>query len=302
MKILVTGSRGVLGHALQTIAQEYSEAEFIFSSSGSCDLTNIKQTCEYVQSLQPDAIMHLAAVSGGIKLSMDHPARLLRDNVLMTINILEAARICNVKKVLMTLSSGMYPPDAPLPLKETSLHDGPAHVSNYGYAYAKRLIEPAIKSYRYEYHMDVIGVVPNGIFGENDKYNENEATVLASLIERFCKNKDSTEPLLVWGDGQPFREFTYSKDMARAFMWCLINYSSDEIINVGTTEEHSVMDIAYMVADELGIDRKRIMFDTSKPSGVFRKSMDNSKFLKLSDFQFTPFKSALKQTVKSLQD
>ena len=92
MKILVTGSGGVLGHALQTIAQEYSEVEFIFSRSLSCDLTKIKQTYEYVESLQPDAIMHLAAVSGGVKLSMDHPAMLLRDNVLMTINILEASQ------------------------------------------------------------------------------------------------------------------------------------------------------------------------------------------------------------------
>jgi len=302
IKILITGGSALVGTAVKSIQNRYPESEFIFIGSKDCDLTNKDEVFTYIQKHKPEAIIHLAAVSGGIGLSTKYPATILRDNVLMNLYILEAARIFGVKKIVMTLSAGMYPTNAPKPIKEDYIHDGCPHNSNYSYAFAKRLIEPSIKAYRNEYVLNVIGLVPSGMFGENDNFNYNDATMVPSLIRRFYENKSGSKKISVWGDGSPLREYTYSKDIARIFMWCLYNYSDAQILNIGTAEEHSVKEIALMIAKILSIDRKRIEFDASKPKGIFRRSTDNSKFVQMSSFKYTPFKVGLERTIKWFRD
>ncbi len=297
-KIMVTGSSGVLGSGLKDIHKNYPESNFIFLTSKDCDLTNAKATLEIVKKYQPDAILHLAAVSGGIGLSMRHHASMLRDIVLMTFSVLEAAKLCDVKKTVMTLTTGMYPHNAPLPLNEVNIHYGYPHESNYGYSFGKRIIDPAIRAYREEFGINVIGLIPNGIFGEHDNFNYDDASMLPALIRRFYENRNNDSDIVVWGDGTPLREYTYSQDIARIFMWALENYDDTQCLNIGTTEENSIKDIAYMIADILGINRKRIVFDTTKPSGIYRKNTDNSCFVSLSKFKYTPFRVALEKTIK----
>ncbi len=296
--VLVTGSRGVAGSAVQATQGDYPSYRFIFASSKDCDLTRRDEVFSYVSQCKPDAILHLAAVSGGIGLSLKYPATVLRDNVLMNTYVLEAARTVGVKKTVMTLSTGMYPSNAPIPIREEYVHDGYPHPSNYGYSFAKRLVEPLVKAYRTEYGMSVIGLVPNGIFGENDNFNLDEANMTSALIRRFCEHRNDDTQIAIWGDGSPLREVTYSKDLARAYMWCLENYDDSQILHIGTTEEHSVREIAYMIADILAVARDRVTFDLSKPSGQLRKSTDNSRFLRLSGFRYTPFRVALENTIR----
>lgn len=297
-KILVTGASAVLGTAIQAISREYSSSEFVFLTSKDCDLTNTEKTLTEIDKYQPHAILHLAAVSGGIGLSMKYPATILRDNVIMTFSVLEAARKCGVKKTIMTLTTGMYPASAPLPLQEDYIHNGYPHESNYGSSFAKRLIDPALRAYREEYGMNVIGLVPSGIFGENDNFNYEDAPMVPSLIRRFYENRNNNSEITIWGDGTPLREYTYSKDLARIYMWALKNYDDKQILNIGTTEEISVAGIAYMIADIFKIDRKRIVFDTTKPKGIYRKNTDNTRFLSLSSFKYTPFREGLEKTVQ----
>lgn len=297
-KILVTGGSGLLGTGLQGIRTEYPNREFIFLSSRDCDLTKAEEVHRCVEAHNPDAIMHLAALSGGVQYSMKYPATLLRDNLLMNSNVLEATRIHNVKKTVMTLSTGMYPPKALNPLKEEYIHDGYPHESNYSYSFAKRLIDPSIKAYRAEYGMNVIGLISNGIFGENANFRQDESIMLAALIRRFYENKDSEAKIVIWGDGSPLREYTYSQDMARAFMWCIDHYNDSQILNVGSTEEHSVKETAYMIADILGVDRNRIEFDVSRPNGIYKKSTDNSRFLSISGFQYKSFRIGLEKSIE----
>jgi GDP-L-fucose synthase len=297
-KILVTGGTAVTGYAFNSIKQEYPNDEFKLIGSKDCDLTSKEQTFDFIKNYKPNAIIHLAALCGGIGLSAGYPADVLRENVIMNFNILDTAAKLNLEKVIMTLSAGMYPPTAPLPLKEEYIHEGDAHISNYGYSHAKRLIEPSIRAYRKQYGLNVIGLVPNGVFGENDNYNEEDATMLPTLIKRFYENKDKDTSLIIWGDGSPLREYTYSKDIARANMWCLDNYNDSQILNIGSIEERTVLEIAGMIADNFGIDKNRFTFDTSKPEGVFKKSTDNSKFVGLSGFKYTPFEEGLKNTIK----
>lgn len=287
----------MVGSAFDLLKGEYPDKEFVFSNSKLCNLTDFPAVVKHVESCRPDAIIHLAAVCGGVGLSMKYPATLLRDNVLMNINVLEAARLCGVKKTVMSLSTGMYPADAPNPILEEYIHNGYPHPSNYGYSFAKRLIDPAIKAYRAEYNLRVIGLIPNGIFGERNDYRYEYSTMLPALIRRFYENREGHSMLTVWGDGAPLREYTYANDFVRAYMWCLENYDDERIMHVGSTEEHSVKEIAYMVAEFLGIDKDRIEFDTSKPGGQLKKSTDNSKFVRLSNFKYTPFRTGLERTI-----
>jgi len=297
-KILVTGSSGVLGSALKYTSKNHSGRDFIFLKSQDCDLTDASKSLNIVKSTEPDAIIHLAAVSGGIGLGMKHQASLFRDNMLMTLNVLEAARKCKIRKTVIALSSGMYPPNATMPLNEDTIHEGYPHSSFYGYFFAKRMVDPAIRAYREEYGINVIGLIPNGIFGENDNYNFDDAPMLPSLIRRFYENRENDSEIVVWGDGTPLREYTYSKDIANAFMWALDNYDDEQCLNVGSIEENSISEIAFMISEILSIDKKRIIFDDTKPKGVFRKSTDNSRFLALSDFKYTSFRKALEKTIK----
>jgi GDP-L-fucose synthase len=296
-RILVTGGSGLLGHAIQAVAGDYPGASFTFIGSRDCDLTRLDDTVTLVRDVRPDAIIHTAAVAGGMQFSIDRPATLLRDNVLMNFHVVEAARLAGVRKTVMTLSTGMYPEHAPLPLKEEYIHDGEPHSSNYGYSFAKRLIEPTIRAYRREFGLQVIGLTTNGIFGEHGNFRPGESVMLAALIRRFYELRETTQPLVVSGDGSPLREYTYSRDLAHAFLWCLEHYDDARPIHVGSTHEHSVKDTAYMIAEGLGIDRRRIVFDTSKPNGILRKNTDNSRFIALSGFRYTPFREALAHTV-----
>ncbi|MDO8505603.1 MAG: NAD-dependent epimerase/dehydratase family protein [bacterium] len=296
-KILVTGSTCTIGGALQEIQSEYPERTFLFVSSKDCNLARLDEVSSCLKRTSPDAILHFAAVSGGIELSMNHPATLLRDNVLMNMNVMEAARMLCIKKTVMTLSTGMYPSDAPNPLKEEYMHNGYPHPSTYSYAFAKRLVDPMIKAYRKEYGMNVIGLIPNAIVGGRSNFSYSAATMVPALIRRFYENREGSEKLLVWGDGSPLREITYGDDIVRAFMWCLDNYNEEQVLNIGSTEEMSVKEVAYIIADIFKIDRSRIVFDATKPSGVLRKSTDNNKFIKLSNFSYTSIRETLQKTI-----
>jgi GDP-L-fucose synthase len=297
-KVLVTGSGGVLGEGLKAIADSIKECVFVFTTSKNLNLLRFDETVDFVRNLKPDYILHLAAVSGGVNLSINYPATLLRDNVMMNFNILEAARLCGVEKIVMTLSSGMYPEEASIPISESSIHMGAPHYSNYSYAYAKRLIEPSIAAYRKEYDMNVIGLVPNGIFGEHADFTNEGSAMWAALIRRFYENISTNENIVIWGNGTQLREHTYSQDMAKAFVWCMLNYNDEKIINVGSTEELSVKEISFLIAEYLNVDKTRIIFDDTKPKGIHRKGFDNSRFLKKSNFKFSPFNDGLKKTIK----
>jgi GDP-L-fucose synthase len=297
-KILVTGGTGLLGTGLRAIVSQYPERTFTFLSSRDCNLTKAEEVQHCVATHSPDAIIHFAALSGGVQYSTKYPATLLRDNLLMNSNVLEATRNNHVKKTVMTLSTGMYPPNALNPIKEEYIHDGYPHESNYSYSFAKRLIDPSIKAYRAEYGMNVIGLISNGIFGENANFRPEESIMLAALIRRFYENADKDTKIVIWGDGSPLREYTYSQDMARAFMWCLDHYDDSQILNIGSTEEYSVKETAYMIADILGVNRNRIEFDVSRPNGIYKKSTDNSRFLSLSGFQYTPFRVGLENAIE----
>lgn len=297
-KVLVTGSGAVTGSALKRLVVERGiDQRFRFTTTRDADLTDWRSTQTLLHQVRPDAIVHLAAVSGGIGLSARYQATLLRDNVLMTLNVLEGARQFEVQKVVMTLSAGAYPTEAPLPLSEDCLHDGNPAQNNYGSSFAKRLVDPAVRAYREEHGLRAVGLIPSGIFGEDDNFHPEHAPMLPSLIRRFCEGRAHDRPIEIWGDGTPRREYTYSGDIARIFLWALEHYEAAEPLNIGSTEELSVRQIAEQVAEATGVAPERIRFNPDKPNGVLRRTTDNSRFVAASAFEHMPFTEGLRRTV-----
>ncbi len=296
-RLLVTGSTGVLGAAFVGLAQSHADHEFVFADRRILDLTDARAVHDFVGREGIRRIIHLAAISGGIDLARRYPARILRDNVAMCFAVLDAAVAYRLDKVVLTLSSGMYPAEAPQPNTEKQIHEGLPHETAYSYAMAKRLMEPAIRAYRAEHSLDVIGLVPSGIYGPDDNYNPDDCTWIAGLVRRFCEWTPAAGDLSIWGDGSPLREITYAPDMARAYMWCLANHSSADLLNVGCGQAQTIRSVAMILARLCGVPEDRIRFDPSRARGIDRRVTDNSAFVALSGHRYTDLEAGLATTV-----
>ena len=294
--ILITGANGVLGNAFKRNEALFLDHKLVYTSGRECDLTSPKECQNIFDKFEPDFVFHLAAKSGGIGLSKNYQATLFRDNLLMSINIADNCVRKKVKKCIFTLSVGMYPEDSKLPIKENSNLTGKPHNSGTGYAYAKAIIEPLIETYSTQHKVNFIGVVPNGIYGPEDNFDPEHSAMLPSLIRKACLSKSNNEKFEVWGDGSPLRQYTFVDDYVYIYKWCLNNFNRPEIINIGTAEELSIDKIAKLICKSYQISPEKINYLTDKPKGIHRRPMDNSKFIKESDFRFTPLEEGIKKT------
>jgi GDP-L-fucose synthase len=299
-RILVTGGSAVAGDGLKSVVAkgEFPGREFLFPSSKELNLLDFESTKKFIAGWKPDAIIHFAAISGGVQLTLEHPASVMRDNISMNFNAIEAARLAGVRKVLVTLSAAMYPTGVPVPMKEESIHQGYPHESNYSYAFAKRLLDPVARAYHKEFGMEVVGITPGAIIGPRSSFNPKMSTAVPALIRRFYENREGNEPLVIWGDGTPIRQFTSDEDVGRIAMWFIDNYTDPQPLNMATPEETSIKDAAYMIAEFLKIDLERLTFDTSKPAGTYRQSVDSTKFIQLSNFKYAPTRETIRRTVE----
>ena len=295
-KILITGANGVLGNAFKRNKKLFLDYEIFYTSGREYDLTNPKECKNLFDKFEPNFVFHLAAKSGGIGFSKEYQATLFRDNLLMAINIADNCVRKKVKKCIFTLSVGMYPENSELPIKESSNLKGKPHPSGTGYAYAKAILEPLIETYSSQYNMNFIGLVPNGIYGPEDNFDPEHSAMLPSLIRKAFLSKSNNKPLEVWGDGSPLRQYTFVDDYVHIYKWCLDNFNRPEILNVGTYEELSIDNIAKLICKSLKIDSSNIKYLTNKPKGIFRRPMDNSKFIKESGFKFTSLEEGINKT------
>lgn len=285
-KILVTGGTGMLGQALR---KELPSA--IYASSKEADLRDGGQTENLFQHHNPEIVIHLAGRVGGIKANMDNLGEFFYENIMINSNVLECCRKYNVQKTLSVLSTCVYPDDATYPLTEEQIHSGRPHHSNYGYAYAKRMLDVQSRAYRQQFGCNYITIIPNNLFGIHDNFDLEDSHVIPAMIRKFYEARRDNSPVILWGDGTPLREFTYSGDMAKIILFLLENYNSPQPINVGSVEEHSIGKIADIISDIYNF-KGDIIWDTSGPPGQFRKPSSNSLLTELgwpqdgySDFQ-----------------
>jgi GDP-L-fucose synthase len=293
-KILVTGGNGLVG-------SEFIGDKYYNFSSKDYNLVDKNQT--YSLLLKGfDSVIHCAAKVGGIGANMRYKGEFFYDNVMMNTNIIEGARLCGVKNLVSFLSTCIFPDNVEYPLTESKIHMGSPHTSNDAYAYAKRMVDIQIRSYREQYGLNYKSVIPCNIYGPNDNYNIVNGHVIPSLIHKCYLARENKTPFTIWGSGNPLREFIFSKDVAKLTEWVLQEYDESEPIILSTSEEISIKDVVGMIIELMNF-KGEVVWDTTKPDGQFRKPSDNSKIKKyLPDFKFTPIYEGLKETIEFFEN
>ncbi|XP_045417269.1 GDP-L-fucose synthase isoform X2 [Lemur catta] len=223
---------------------------------------------------------------------------LQRKNVHINDNVLHSAFEVGARKVVSCLSTCIFPDKTTYPIDETMIHNGPPHNSNFGYSYAKRMIDVQNRAYFQQHGCTFTAVIPTNVFGPHDNFNIEDGHVLPGLIHKVHLAKSSGSALTVWGTGKPRRQFIYSLDLAQLFIWVLREYSEVDpiILSVGEEDEVSIQEAAEAVVEAMDFHGE-VTFDTTKSDGQFKKTASNRKLRAyLPDFRFTPFKQAVKET------
>jgi GDP-L-fucose synthase len=195
------------------------------------------------------------------------------------------------------MSTCVFPDDVEYPLKPSVINDGPPHYSNFGYAYAKRMIGVQLQAYAQQYGREWFSIIPTNVYGPHDNFNLETSHVIPALIHKtYLAKRDNTD-LWIWGTGVPEREFIYSDDLARITLWLLDNYRYNDPIIVSTSQQISIKRVVELIAEKMGFEG-RIQYDTEKPDGQFRKPSDTTLLHDLlPDFEFTKLDVGIEHTV-----
>ncbi|XP_034153055.1 GDP-L-fucose synthase [Esox lucius] len=302
MRVLVTGGSGLIGKAIEQVVKNEGGSlegeQWIFISSKEANLVDLQQTKAVFAKYRPTHVIHLAAKVGGLYLHMKENLHFLRDNLRINDNVLQTAHEMNVTKVVSCLSSCIFPDKTTYPIDESMIHNGPPHSSNFGYSYAKRMIDIQNRGYFEQYGRRYTAVIPTNVFGPNDNFNLENGHVLSALMHKTYLAKKEGTALQVWGTGTPRRQFIYSLDAARLLIWVLREYDEIEpiILSVDEEEELPIKDAVKMIADALDF-KGPIEFDTSKSDGQMKKTASNRKLRHYRpDITFTPLSEGITKT------
>ena len=304
--VMITGGSGLVGTALQEVikTEAQSNEKWVFLSSRDGDLRKAEDTQKIFQKYQPTHVIHLAAFVGGLFHNMSSPVEFWRYNMAMNENIFWQCKENNVVKLISCLSTCVFPDKTNYPIDETMIHNGPPHSSNEAYAYAKRMIDVQNRIYASQYGCKFTSVIPSNIYGPGDNYNLRDSHVIPGLIHKFYLAKAEGKDMVVMGTGTPLRQFIYSMDLAKLFIWALRNYNSSEpiILSVDESAEVTIRDVVQMISDAIDF-KGSIIFDVSKADGQFKKTASNAKLKRLyPEFQFTPIKDGITASVKWFVD
>ena len=298
-RVLVTGGTGMLGSCFNQLNDGH---KFILVGSKDYDLTDRDETLKMIDDIRPDAIIHLAARVGGVKGNSDFVADFYSQNMMINTNVLEAACINRnvVEKVVSLLSTCVYPDAVDYPLTEDQVHNGEPHHSNFGYAYAKRMLDIQSRACRKQYGCNFVTAIPNNLYGKNDNFDLINSHVVPAIIRKVYEASLDGSKVSLWGDGSPLREFTYAPDIAAALSFILENYDDSTPVNIGNTDEVSIKGIAYLICDMIGYDTDGLIWDSSMPTGQMRKPSSNSRFLELGwkESNYTDLHEGLSETCR----
>lgn len=295
MKYLITGGSGLLGNAFKSILPDA-----IYPNRSEMDCTNFEEVSSTIGAYKPDVVIHLAAKVGGVQANMNEPFMFYYLNSVMNNNIMRVCSLRGVPKLVSCLSTCIYPSEeyVEYPLTENQLHAGPPHESNFGYAYAKRMVDIQTKAIRKQYGLNYISVIPNNMYGEHDNFDLTNGHVIPALMRKIWEAKIHNKPSFeVWGDGEVYREFTYAKDIAKAIKYCVENYTDEDPINIGNSSEYLLKDVIMIIKRCLGYEGD-IIFDISKPKGQIRKPSSNKKLIDIgySQNRYTDLEYSLEKT------
>ena len=280
-KIFVAGHRGLVGSAIARAFQARVENgepwELVTRSRTELDLLDGASVRAFYEQERPGFVVIAAAKVGGIKANNDFPVDFLLDNLRIQNNLIENAHRVGVEKLLFLGSSCIYPKFAPQPINEDSLLTGKLEPTNEAYAIAKIAGIKLCEAYRKQYGADYISAMPTNMYGPFDNFDLNTSHVLPAMIHKFHLAKEAKRPsMTLWGTGSPRREFLHSADLADACLMLLEQYSSSEIINVGSGTDVTIKELAETVKGVVGYGGE-IEWDTTQPDGTPRKLMDGTR-------------------------
>ena len=276
-KIYVAGHKGMVGSAIVRELKCSGFENIITITRQELDLTRQTDVETFFAREKPEYVFLAAATVGGILANMSRQAQFLIENLLIQCNIIGSAYANDVKKLLFLGSSCIYPKEAEQPIPECALLTGPLEPTNEGYAIAKIAGLKLCEYYNRQHGADFVSVMPCNLYGYNDNFDLRNSHMLPALIRKFHEARISNaETVTVWGTGTVYRELMFVDDLARACIFVMNNYSGADFLNVGYGEDFTVAEIAGMVKDAVGFEGD-IVYDTTKPDGMFRKIVDSSK-------------------------
>ena len=296
--VLVTGGSGLVGTAIQKYLKDRKTSEFlssdvVFISSKDYDLRRPEQAASMFDEYKPRNVIHLAGMVGGVQANSQKPAEFYTNNIYINTNIVHFSHKYETSKLLCMLSSCIYPDSVSYPIKESYLHLGPPHESNFGYAQSKRMLEVQMRAYRQQYESNFFGVIPTNIFGENDNFSLGSSHVIPAIIRKvYDAMLSGKSTIRLWGDGTPKRQFSYSGDIAKILVALIENDHQYELINIGDETEKSIKDVAEIICDVFGFTGN-ILWDDSMPKGQDRKPTDMSRLKESGLYSFSDFRESI---------
>ncbi len=296
--MIVTGGAGFLGTYVVEKLRALNCRNIFVPRSQDCDLRDHNAIKRLFDDAQPDMVIHMAAIVGGIGANRAHPGRFFYDNLMMGVQLMEFARMQGVSKFVSIGTICAYPKFTPIPFREESLWDGYPEETNAPYGLAKKMLLVQGQAYRAEYNFNSIYLLPVNLYGPRDNFDLETSHVIPALIRKFLEAKKKNAPCVtLWGDGSPTREFLYVEDAAEGILLAGEHYDRDEPVNLGSGQEIAIRDLAESIRT-LTEYNGEILWDTDKPNGQPRRCLDVSRAKRYFGFEaHTSFVDGLKKTI-----
>ncbi|MCA1646473.1 MAG: GDP-L-fucose synthase [Chloroflexi bacterium] len=298
-RILVTGGGGFLGKHVLEVVKGRGYEDVLSPTHAEYDLTHSEQVAACIRDLHPDAIVHLAAVVGGIGANRARPGEFFYKNLMMGAELMEQARLGGVHKFVAIGTICAYPKFTPVPFREDDLWEGYPEETNAPYGLAKKMLLVQAQAYRQQYGFNAVYLLPTNLYGPGDNFDPETSHVIPALIRKCEEALDNGDPsIAVWGTGQPTREFLYARDCAQGIVDALEHYDGSAPVNLGSGEEIHIAELAHLIADATGFAGE-IRFDPSQPDGQPRRKVDAARALAEFGWQSTTsFPEGLRATVE----
>jgi GDP-L-fucose synthase len=295
-KIYVAGHQGLVGSSLLRLLKAQGYSNLLTRTHSELDLINQTNTQQFFSQERPEYVFLAAAKVGGIHANNTYRGTFIYDNLMIQSNIIEAARLSGVKRLVFLGSSCIYPRNCPQPMSEESLLSGYLEKTNEPYAVAKIAGIKLCESYNSQYGTDFVSVMPTNLYGPNDNFDLENCHVLPALLRKIHEARIQKAPTItIWGSGTPKREFLYVDDMAAACLFIMNKAGFTEMTNIGSGEEVTIKELAELICHIVGYEGK-IIYDTQKPDGTPRKLLDVSKLHKLGWKAKTPLREGVEKT------